>query len=134
MTALFITLSTFIKFITPTIEKSEWTRLNNELKSKLTPLHFHISRSNHQEDLKVLGNQVTIIIREFLIEHKELFEDENSSAETSTSFRKHKNKTLNELEDLKKKLRKEAFGPEGNEEKKKKFYECLKAISNLRKI
>ena len=130
MAAIFLTLASIIRFSAPQIEKSEWHNLDQKLKTKLQPFHHHISRANNPHDIGALGDQATVVIRDFLLEHSELFEDE---AKETAKFRKHSSKTLNELEDLKKKLRKEAFGNEGNEEKKKKFYECLKALSHLKK-
>ena len=45
----------------------------------------------------------------------------------------HKNSTISQLEDQKKKLRAAAFGPNGSEEKRKEFYQCLQAIGELKK-
>ena len=87
--ALFLTLATFLKFNTPSIGKNEWTKLNNELNLKLGPLHHHISTSNQQEDLQVLGNEVTIVIRDFLVEHHELFQDENSKKHSAKFIGNH---------------------------------------------
>ena len=47
--------------------------LNNNLKSKLNPINFHLSRATNPEDIVTLGDQANIIIREFLLEHPEVF-------------------------------------------------------------
>ena len=90
MASLFLTLATFLKFNRSSIGKNEWTKLNNELNLKLGPLHHHISTSNHPEDLQVLGNKVTIVIRDFLVEHHELFQDNNSKKHSEKFIGKHK--------------------------------------------
>ena len=43
------------------------------------------------------------------------------------------NNTIKELEVLKVKLRAEAFGPNGSEQKRKDFYQCIQAISELKR-
>ena len=128
--SLLLSLTTIIRFATPTIEKSEWKELSDSLKQKLSPLHHHISRCNNPDDLKVLGDHCTCVIREFLIEHPELFEDDTKQ---HSKFQKHSDKTLKELQTLKKKLRKEAFGNGGSPDKIRQFHECLKAISDYKK-
>ena len=100
-----------IRFSAPTIEKSEWKELSDTLKSKLAPLHHHISRCNNPDDLKVLGDHCTHVIRDFLCDHSELFQED---PKPHSKFQKHANNTLKELETRKKALRKEAFGKRPN--------------------
>ena len=50
----------------------------------------------------------------------------------SEKYVKHQNKTISELEALKKVLRKEAFKEGAGEDKRKEFYDTIKAISDLK--
>ena len=72
----FLTLLTFPRFTTPSaVENSEWKRLDKELKQRLAPLHHLIGQCHDPEDLKILGNRVSIEIATFCVENKELFEE-----------------------------------------------------------
>ena len=122
-----------MKFITPSnVDKTEWERLNNNLKLRLAPLHLQIGSCNDPVQIQVLGDQVSLEIARFCSEHSELFlqEEQNSPRE---KFITHSNKTVAQLQALKKSLRKEAFKDGGNTEKQKAFHECLKALSELKK-
>ena len=52
----------------------------------------------------------------------------------SKEYVSHKNSTIAQVEATKKQLRQEAFGEEGSEEKRKEFYDCLKALGELKEI
>ena len=131
MVPIFLTLVTFLKFVIPSlVENSEIKRLDNELKQRLAPLHHLISRSTDPEDVQTLGNRVSIIISTFCSENRELFEENDT--QHSTKFVKHQNKTIAELENIKKTLRKEAFREGAGPDKRKEFYETIKAISDLK--
>ena len=94
MAAIFLTLASFVKFVSPQIEKSEWKDLDLKLKSKLEPFHHHISRARNPEDIAVLGDQATIVIRDFLIEHEELFEEETKHSGAATDEEKTKERSI----------------------------------------
>ena len=80
MALTFLSLLTFFRFSTPSaVENSEWKRLDKELKQRLAPLHHLIGQCSDPEDLKLLGNRVSIEIATFCIENKELFEEKVSS-------------------------------------------------------
>ena len=105
---IFLSLIT-VKFITPSnVDKTEWERLNNNLKLRLAPLHLQIGSCNDPVQIQVLGDQVSLEIARFCSEHSELFlqEEQNSPRE---KFITHSNKTVAQLEALKKSLRKEAL-------------------------
>ncbi len=131
MATIFLSLLTFFRFSTPSsVENSEWKRLDKELKQRLAPLHHLISRCSNPDDLKTLGNQISIEISTFCNENKELFaENLNSHSE---KFVSHQNKTIAELELRKKELRKEAFKVDAGPDKRKEFYDTIKAISDLK--
>ena len=76
MASIFIALTTLIRLSTPYLEKRDWKKLSDELKEKLVPVHYHISRCNNSDYIKALGDQCTITIINFLVEHSELFEEE----------------------------------------------------------
>ena len=59
MASIFLTLLTTLRFSCPSIEVSEWKRLNIQLKHTLAPLHFLISNCNDASELGILGNQVS---------------------------------------------------------------------------
>ena len=127
----FLSLLTFPRFTTPSeVENSEWKRLDKELKLRLAPIHHLIGQCSDPEDLKVLGNRVSIEIATFCLENKELFEEKVEK--DSEKFIQHPNKTISELEILKKVLKKEAFKEGAGPEKRKEFYDTLKAISDLK--
>ena len=132
MVPIFLTLLTFLKFTAPSnVESAEWKRLNTNLKSILYPLHHHIARCNNSEDLKILGDQATELTVKFCLENQELLLD-NPNPSTS-KFKSHPNKTIAELEVTKKQLRKEAFKPCADPEKRKLFHQCCKTVSDLKK-
>ena len=59
----FLSLLTFARFITTSeVENSEWKMLYKELKLRLAPIHHLIGKCSDPEDLKVLGNRVSIEI------------------------------------------------------------------------
>ena len=130
MTTTFLSLLTFFRFSSPSLEVSEWKRLNNQLKQKLAPLHFLISNCSFSSELSVLGNQVSLEISNFCNENKELFAEE---FKPSQEYVNHGNKTIAQLEKYKKELRKEAFKAGAGPEKRKLFHEACKAVSELKK-
>ena len=130
---LFISLLSFIKFTGPTdADKKDWTNLSNTLKIRLAPLHQEIGLATDRAHVEALGDRLSLDIRTFFVENNDFFEDEAARA-PSSKFIHHNNSTITQLEDLKKKLRLEAFGDNGTEAKRKEFYECLQAISELKK-
>ena len=127
----FLSLLTFVRFTTPSaVENSEWKKLDKELKQRLAPVHHLIGQCSDPEDLKLLGNRISIEIATFCLENKELFEEKVEK--DSEKFVQHPNKTISELEALKKVLKKEAFKEGAGPEKRKEFYDTLKAISDLK--
>ena len=131
MTLTFLSLLTFFRFSTPSaVENSEWKRLDKELKQRLASLHHLIAQCSDPEDLNILGNRVSIEIATFCVENKELFE-ENVKPD-SQKFAQHPNKTISELDALKKVLKKEAFKQGAGADKRKEYYDILKAISDLK--
>ena len=122
MAAVFLLLTSIIKFVTPTAERDEWKELNDELNLLLSPYHHHLSRCNNPEDAAHLGDQITIVIRDFLLSKPELFVDEKSNSEF---FKKHQSKPLEQLKKLKNDLRRRAFGKNGTEEDRKQFREAV---------
>ena len=128
---IFLTLASVVKFVEPKIEKSEWKNLNEKLKEKLVPIHHHLCRSQTPEDIITLGDQANIVIRDFLLEHPELFETVESTKKTK--FKKHNSKALEEAVKLKKELKRKAEHKDATEDDKKKFRLVLRAISDLRK-
>ena len=131
---VFLSLLSFVKFTGPNdTEKSEWMRLSKDLKVRLAPLHSEIARCATDNFVKVeeLGNTLTESIRQFLEEHSDFFLDEASKV-PGKKYVSHNNRSIAQLEVLKKQLRREAFGPEGSEDKRKEFYLCLQAISELK--
>ena len=127
----FLSLLTFVRFTTPSaVENSEWKKLDKELKQRLAPVHHLLGQCSDPEDLKLLGNRISIEIATFCLENKELFEEKVEK--DSEKFVQHPNKTISELEALKKVLKKEAFKEGAGPEKRKEFYDTLKAISDLK--
>ena len=129
--SIFLSLTSLLKFEL-SCSKDEQTELNKALKQKLAPINYHLGRSNNPEDIKVLGNQANIIIRDFLLENPEAFEQ--IEATKKSKYKRHTSKTLEEAIKIKKELRNKVQGPNATIEDRKKFREALKAISDLRKI
>ena len=77
-----------------------------------------------------LGNRVSTEISNFWSENSQLIE-ENVNPH-SEKFVSHQNKTISELEALKKVLRKEAFKEGAGPDKRKEFYDTIEAISDLK--
>ena len=97
------------------------------------PIHQEIASiaTNNSEQIEILGDTLTTQILQFFEEHSAFFLDEAAKVPGKT-YISHNNSTITQLEDLKKSLRAEAFGPEGSEDKRKQFYQCLQAISELK--
>ena len=133
-TTVFLSLLSFLKFTGPSEETKEWERHSMALRALLAPLHQEIARANTNfpEYIETLGNTLTEVIREYFVVNCDFFVDEASN-HSSNKFVTHKNHTITQLEGLKKTLRKEAFGPTGSEDKRKEFYQCIQAISELKK-
>ena len=102
--SIFLALSSFVKLSAPKLERDEWNDLNNNLKSKLNPINFHLSRATNPEDIVTLGDQANIIIREFLLEHPEVFEATETGK--NSKYTKHQPKSIEEATKLKKHLKK----------------------------
>jgi hypothetical protein len=129
--SIFLALSSFVKFAAPKLERDEWNDLNNNLKSKLNPINFHLSRATNPEDIVTLGDQANIVIREFLLEHPEVFEATETG--NNSKYTKHQPKSIEEATKLKKHLKKIANGQNATENDRKRFRLALRAISDLKK-
>ena len=131
---MFLTLLSFVKFTGPSDEQKEYERFSKELKVLLAPLHQLIAMAptDKPEDIELLGDNLSKEIRKFLEDNSDFFSDE-ASAHQSNKFISHKDNTINQLDTLKKQLRKDAFGENGSEEKRREFYQCIQAISELKK-
>ena len=106
MAAIFLALATLVKFVTPTIEKNEWSDLNNELKHRLAPFHYHLGRLNNAEDIAHMRDQISVVLRDFLLEKPELFTAEEMK---TSQFIHDKNQTLEAAKRQKKDLKNKAF-------------------------
>ena len=130
MASTFLYLLTFLCFSAPSVEVSEWKRLNKELKQILDPIHSLISSCSISEDLSNIGNRISLEVHNFCKGNKELFAQE---AKQPQEYINHQNKTLSQLESYKKQLRKKAFKDGASPEKRKLFHQACKAVSELKK-
>ena len=73
MANLLLSLVTLLKHRAPSINSEYLSVLDSSLKRKLSPLHHHISRCPDPADLAILGDQLPLLLTEFLEENKELF-------------------------------------------------------------
>ena len=55
------------------MEKTEWDKVNAELKREITPLEFHIFRAN-VATAAMLGDQLTQLVSQFIEARPEIFE------------------------------------------------------------
>ena len=69
----------------------------------------------------------------FFVANSAFFEHEAAKS-PSREYVNHKNSTIAQLEAKKKVLRREAFGEEGSEEKRRESYSTIKAIGELKQI
>ena len=122
-----------VKFVLPSAEKDIWEGINAELRDKLHPYHHHLARLNNAEDIADMGNQINSVIRDFLLERPELFDTIESENSSKAAFINHPFKTLEQAKKAKNYLRKKAFGRDGTKDDKKRFYEAVKAVSELKK-
>ena len=133
---IFLYLLSFVKFTGPTdASKSDWEKLNQALKPRLAQLHQQAAHCdpNHPDEVEQLGDSLSLVIREFFVEHEDFFLDEASKV-PGKKYVAHNNQTIAQLDERKKILRREAFGAEGSEEKRKEFYLCIQAISEMKQI
>ena len=131
LATIFLSLYSIVKFAL-NVEKDELKELNRLLKQKLTPITYHLGRSNDPFDIQCLGDQANVILRDFLLEHPEAFEvvDPNKKSE----FIKHNSKTLEEAIRIKNTLRKVIKRSDATTDDRKKFRLALSAIRDLRKL
>ena len=127
--SLLLTLTTLLRYSTPSLNKNEWSDLDSKLKRKLAPLHHIISTCENPADLADLGDSFTQELRDFLDQNRELFSYQENQ---KSKFIGHPNKTIEELQNYKKVLRKQAFARNGTKEQKNKFHDCLRAIKHLK--
>ena len=76
---IFLYLLSFVKFTGPTeAGQSDWEQLNKALKPRLAPLHQQIAQcdQDHPDDVEQLGDSLSVLIREFFVEHEDFFLDE----------------------------------------------------------
>ena len=133
---IFLYLLSFVKFTGPTeASQSDWQRLNQALKPRLALLHQQIAQcdQNHPDDVEQLGDSLSLVIRDFFVEDEDFFLDEAAKV-PGKRYISHSNQTITQLDEKKKILRREAFGANGSEEKRKEFYLCIQAISELKQI
>ena len=131
LASIFLTLTSIVKF-SLNVEKDDLKELNKLLKKKLTPINYHLGRSNHPEDIQTLGDQANIVIRDFLLEHPEAFEASDTSK--NGKFIKHTGNTLEEAIKIKNNLRKIMKRRNTTSEDKKNFRAALNVIKELRKL
>ena len=115
----------------PPLTTDEWKRLDQDLKSRLAPLHHDLA--NDLITAKVAGKHFVEILTEIL-------ESEQGStltdliSDNSEFFQKQPSKTLQSVTKLKNKLRKKAYGKNGTAEDKKLFRQAVKAHNQLKRI
>ena len=73
---------------------------------------------------------MNITIRDFLLEHPEVFEAVESNKKTKHV--KHKSKTLEEAIKIKNNIKRKAQGPNATEKDRKEFRLALSSISDLK--
>ena len=95
MATIFLSLLNFIRFSVPSLEVSEWNRLNKELKQSLAPLHALISQCTSPDDLNIIGNKISLEIHNLCMKYKELFAEETKRPQ---EFFNHQNQTIAQLE------------------------------------
>ena len=96
---IFLALSSIIKFVSPKLQKDEWSDINAKLKIKLTPINYHLCRASNPDDIIALGDQANIVIRDFLVDYPEVFEAKETGKETK--YVKHVPKSMKEATNLK---------------------------------
>ena len=73
------------------MEKPDWDKVNAELKIKIAPLEFEISRAN-VTNAALLGDQLNLLIITFVEARPEIFEKSEVKANPSATFVKHQSK------------------------------------------
>ena len=104
---IFLYLLSFVKFTGPTeAGKSDWEQINKALKPRLAPLHYEISQCdpNNPDKVEELGDSLSLVLREFFVEHEDFFLDEAAKV-PGKKYISHNDQTIAQLEEKKKKLR-----------------------------
>ena len=130
VTSVFLSLASFVKFALPSIEKSEWTNVNDELSAVLDPINERICHARHPDEITVAAEQFNIAVREFLLQN-DLFEV--VEPKKAKEFVKRQPAALAEAVKLKKELSRKARQPGASQEDHKKLRLCLRAISDMKK-
>ena len=129
--SILLSITTLLRYVVPSVEKDEISRLDSELRKKLNPLHSKISTCSDPKSLSMLGNQLSLEILEFMKSNHNLFNDMKPQKEP---FIQHNSQSLKQLNERKKILRKKAFSQGSTVTDRRNFHDCLKAISEFKKI
>ena len=133
MANLLLSLITLLKHRAPSINSEYLSVLDSSLKHKLSPLHHHISRCTDPARFRNIMRPAPHF--SYRISGRKQRTFCCGEKHHSKGFISHPNKTLTELQHLKKVLRKNAVSRAGTDKvDRKKFHSCLKAISELRKV
>ena len=108
----------------------EWAKHNTDLLQKLFLLHEQLNKTTSKEDIETLGALIGQAIGHFVNERPEVFE--NFEIKPNTKFMSHQSNTMKQLKDYKKSLQRQMM-TDYTSETRKKFWEALRAISDLRK-
>ena len=103
---IYLYLLSFVKFPGPTeASKSDWEKLNQALKPRLAQLHQQAAHCdpNHPDEVEQLGDSLSLVIREFFVEHEDFFLDEAAKV-PGKKYVAHNNQTIAQLEEKKKRF------------------------------
>jgi hypothetical protein len=75
-----LTQETFQRFDTPKLYKTDWDRIDDELKMKLRPFNYHLGKVTNSKDIATLGDQIGYTIGKFLASKPELFEEKKQKS------------------------------------------------------
>ena len=126
----FLTIATFIKFATPSIEKDEWKEINLELKNILAIYHHHLGKLTKPEDIQHMGDQITTVVRNVLLQHPELFEIKQDK---TSGIIRNTNMTIEKAKLKKKELKRVALSKNATPNDRKPFWKACRAVNDIKK-
>ena len=94
----------FRKYEAPNMDKSDWEKINTDLKREIANLEYLISRAN-ATDAALLGDQLNLVISKFVEARPEIFEKSEVKADKEgATYVQHQSKTMQQLKAHKKNL------------------------------
>ena len=132
--ALLIVLSSIVRFVVPSLEDTEWDELNSRLNDQIKNVKEKINSVTSPKDISEVGNELTIVIRQFLYENPTIFESIEIDKSTSKPFIQKKNKTIESIKLEKKRSKRRMYRSDATGDDRKNFWAACRALGDAKRL